>query len=315
MIVGTIVGGAVLVVLLFAGPAAPERRSLEDLLQALEAGSGEKSMGLLLTREKELWQAALELSVRLEGKVNEAQLTETTLQSVAARLGTMVKVELANIDRFARDHDARAVRSRRLEFLIQALGRTERPEAVAPLLLVLDRSREPYAIAAMHQLGRLHEVPQSRQGVKAIVRILSTAVQPETQLMACTVLSVLATRDDKEVIDALTEKRLTSEGEVAWSAALALARLGSSAGKSTLLDLLDRAFLESDERYHVADAEGRIRRYPLPPQRVEELLMVAIDAASGLDDPELWAIIAGLEADPSPAVRSRAKSARKAGTG
>lgn len=319
LIIGTIVGGAVLVVLLFGGPASPQRRGVDSLLQSLEASSGGKSMGLLLPREKELWQTAVELSMRLEKKNLEAQLTEAELKSVAARLSALVRADLANLDSLLTSGserlDQRAVRSRRLEFVIHALGRTERPEAVGPLLDVLRDGREPYVTVAMQELGELRALPETRQAIEPITEILTTTTGSETRLMACTVLSVLATSDDQGAIDALAATRLSSEGEVAWSAALALARLGSRAGKSTLLDLLDRSFLESDERYHVSDAAGNVRRYRLPPQRVDEFLLAAIGAASKLDDAELRAMIERLESDPSPAVRVRATDALRSGAG
>lgn len=309
MIIASIVGGAVVVVLLFGGPASPQRRSVESLLQALEADSGQRSMGLLLPREKEPWQAALELSVRLGDKEKEAELADGELRSIAVRLARLVKVDLADIDRHLAADPARSVRSRRLEFLIHALGRTERPEAIEPLLEVLGRRREPYATVAMQELGRLHGMPEARRAIEPIVSMIKTSTKPETQLMACTVLSVLAAPGDREVIDALAVTRLANDGEVAWSAALALARLGSDAGKSTLMDLLDRSFLESGERYRVADTAGKIRWYPLPPQRVDELLMATIDAAARLDDTEVWEMIVKLESDPSPVVRGRATAA------
>ncbi len=309
VIIGTIVGGAVVVVLLFGGPASPQGRSVESLLQALEASRGEKSMGLLLPREKEPWQAALELSVRLANKDQEAELADGELQSIAVRLAAMVEVALEGSDRFPAEDPGRRVRSHRLEFLIHALGRTERPEAIDPLLEVVRHGGEPYATVAMQELGQLHELPEVRQAIEPIIAVMRASARPETQLTACTVLSVLATPDDRQVIGALSALRLRSDGEVAWSAALALARLGSPAGKSTLLDLLDRSFLESGERYRVIDTDGSIRRYPLPPQRVDKLLMAAIDAASRLDDAEVWEMIGQLESDPSPAVRGLATAA------
>ncbi len=319
LIVGTIVGGAVLVVLLFASPASPEQHSVESLLQALESSSGQRSMGLLLPREKELWQMALELSLRLGKKERDAQLTDAQLKSIAVRLGTMIQEELAHRDRFTtvgmERANQQAVRSRRLEFVIQALGKTERPEAVAPLLSVLRSGHEPYSTVAMGQLGELHTLPDSRQAIRPIIAALNSSSRTETRLVACTVLSVLATPGDQQVIDALADVRLSSEGEVAWSAALALARLGSGAGKSTLLDLLDRSFLESDERHRVTDLTGVVRRYPLPPNRVDELLIAAMDAASHLDDAEVWEMIVRLESDPSPAVRGRAATLVKARVG
>lgn len=310
VIIGTIVGGAILVVLLFGGPASPDHRTIDDLLQALESGSGEKSLGVLLPREKELWQTALELSVRMDGKDKEASLTEAELTSVAARLSAMVLTDLDNVDRMAtigaERTNQRKVRSRRLEFLIGALGRTERPEAVDVLIEVVRRQAEPYVQVAMQMLGNLHALEATREAVEPILALLKGTKVVETRLVACTALSVLAERGDRRVTDALASARLVDDGEVAWAAGLALARLGDSAGKSTLLDLLDRSFLASGERYRVTDESGTVRRYPLPPQRVDGLMLAAMDAARNLSDADLWETIQGLESDPSPAVRARA---------
>lgn len=319
LIIGMIVGGAVLVVLLFAGPASPEQRSVESLLRSLEAGSGERNMGMLLTKEKEHWQTALELSLRLEEQDADAGLTPAERQTVAVRLGTMVRTEIDKRIQRARagvpPPQQRADHSKHFEFMVRALGRTGRPEAVDSLLAVVQSGQEPYVTAALREFGELHSLPESRRAIGPIVRILETSDRAETQLVACTVLSVLGRPDDRNVIDALIATRLAGAGEVAWTAALALARLGSDAGKSTLYDLLDRSFLESGQRYRVVDSSGRVLRYALPPQRVDELLMAAMDAASNLDDTEVWKMISQLTTDPSPAVRGHAKTAIKARAG
>ena len=313
LIIGTIVGGAVLVVILFGGPASSEERSITQLLQALEATSGEKSLGVLLPREKELWQTALELSLRLKHKDKEPDLTEGELASAAHRLSALVRADLSNLDRLA-THGAqrtnqREIRSRRLEFVIRALGRTEHPDAVETLVEIVKSGWEPYVQVAMQELGGLGAIPGARESVGPIVEVLRESRVAETRLLACTVLSVLAREDDQQAIEVLNSTRLTGDAEVAWSAALALARLGSDAGKSTLLDLLDRSFLESGERYHVSEQAGNVHRYPMPPQRVDGLLIAAIDAASKIENADLWEMIVRLESDRSPVVRSRASEA------
>lgn len=310
LIIASIVGGAVLVVLLFGGPATPQQRSVNDLLDALEASSGERSMGLLLTREKALWQMALELSLRLEEKDQRARLTDAQLQTVARRLGGIVESELAAfgqvVDEGEQSATQRDLRGRRLEFAIHALGRTDRPEAVPPLLRVLESGRERFASVAMREFGELHELPDARRSIGPILSLVSTSKRPETLLIGTTVLSVLGEPRDQKVIEALARVRLEHPGEVAWSASLALARLGSAAGKSTLLDLLDRSFLESGDRYIATGPPGSGKRYPLPPGRVEGLLLAAMDAGAHLDDPEIWQMIERLQTDASPAVRGRA---------
>ncbi len=313
LIIGTIVGGAVLVVLLFGAPAAPQARSVDSLLQALEASGGERSMGILLPREKELWQTALELSVRLEKKQQDAELSQADLASIARRIAGMVRTDLANLGTIPTVGVERAnqqeVRSTRLQFLIRALGRTEQAEAVDPLIEIVRSGEEPFAQVAMQMLGDMHSIPEVQKGVEPIVGLLQRGAKPETRLVACTVLSLLAPHGDSAAIEALRSARLGTEGEVVWSASLALARLGSNAGKSTLLDLLDRKFLSRADLYQVTDKAGVTHRYPFPPQRVEEVMLAAIDASARLNDADLWDSIGRLQSDPSPTVRSRAIAA------
>lgn len=308
LIIGGIVGGAVLVVLLFGGPAASPERSVAELLQVLEANSGKKSLGVLLPREKELWQTALDLSVTLKHK--STRLSEEDLEVIAERLGNMVRVDMVNLDRIPTVDEERAnqrrVRSKRLEFLIHALGRTERPRVIDDLVEIVRIGHEPYARVAMQELGNLRALPEARRAIAPMVALLTASTTPETRLVACTALSVLASPDDQAVIDALAATRLVEDGEVAWSAALALARLGSSAGASTLVDLLDRRFLGAPDRLQIIDENGRVHRYRLEPDRVDEILLAAIDSASNLLDAVLWEQINELKSDPSPPVRMRA---------
>jgi hypothetical protein len=283
-------------------------------LQALESSSGEKSAGVLLPREKELWQMALELSERLRNK--ERELTPEQVESLSARLAEMAKVEADYLDRvsaFGGDAiEQRALRSKRYEFLLRAVARTGTDAAVATLVDVVTRGQEPFAAVAMQELANLHEHPAARQAVAPIVATLRSSTQPETLLVATTALSVIAEKGDEAAIAALASTRLSAEGEVAWSAALALARLGSGAGKTTLYDLLDRSFWQNGERYEITNEKGEVLRYPMPPDRVDAWLIASIQAASRLDDPELWEMIAALEADASPAVRGAAMEAAKA---
>jgi len=312
VIIGGIVGGAVVVVLLFAGPAAPEPRTIEELLSALEMTSGDRSMGVLLPRDKELWQAAQELSLRLNEKDEEPTLSDEELQNAAVRLSSLIKADLNSGPRSATAPDFSQPRggSARLQYMMRALARTERPEAVETLLDVLGRGNEFYAMLAIKELAELHELAEAREAVNPIIDVLRSASEDRTKLVASTALSVLARPGDQGVIDALGRARLSSEGEVAWSAALAMARLGDPGGKSTLMDLLDRTFLSSDNVYEVEDEKGAVRRYRMPAQRVDEVMLAAIDAAANLDEPDVWDMIGAIaESDPSPGVRGRAQAA------
>lgn len=317
LIIGTIVGGAVVVVLLFGGPAGPQVRSIESLLQSLESSSGEKSVGVLLPREKELWQTALELSERLRHK--DTELTKEEVETTTRRLVAMVELGLANLERVSAFGDDLArqkrLRSGRLEFLLHALGRTESNEAFDSLISVVRTGRGPYAAVAMQELANLHHLPGSKRAVKPILAMLTSQNQADTLIVAATALSVLGSGDDPRVIDALASTTLSHDGEVAWSAALALARLGSDRAKSTLLDLLDRRFWETGERYRVMAPDGTVRLYPMPPARIDQLLVAAIEAVSNLGNAELWEVVEGLQTDASPAVRGAVAKAMGARTG
>jgi len=307
LIISIMVGGAVTVVFLFGGPAAPQHRSADELLSALEATSGAKSIGILLPREKELWQTALELTQRLEHK--EAEFSDEELDTIAARLGALALADLAHrntISSFGKERDQQAqVRTTRLEFVLRALGRTGRQAAIEPLLEVVQSGWQPFSRVAVAAIGDLESLPETAACVDPVLAAMERADSPEALLTCATVLSVIARRGDETVIKQLDHVRLTHDGEVEWAAALALARLGSGAGKSTLMDMLDRHFWESGKRYQKRDASGTIHRYPMPPQRVDELLIASAVAVSNTDDADLWESIQKLKSDRSSVVRGR----------
>ncbi|MGB0714960.1 MAG: HEAT repeat domain-containing protein [Phycisphaerae bacterium] len=308
MIVSFIVGGAILVVFLFGGPVLSKERTVDDLLAALEGTSGEKSAGILPPREKQLWQTALELSKRLQNR--ESEFTESELLTITERLSVIIRADLEHRDTFPTFGDERAkqqqVRISRLQFAIRALGKTGREEAIDPLLSVVETGLNPFVQVAIQELGNLYELPAAARSVGPIKLVMASSSNAEVLLSATTALSILGDGADRDLIEALDRVCVSQEGEVSWSAALALARLGSAVGKSTMYDLLDREFWESGERYTVIDESGAERRYRMPPHRVESLMVAAIDAASQTSDTDLWELIEGLKSDPSPIVRGRA---------
>lgn len=314
IIISTIVGAAVLVVVLFGAPSMPERQSVDMLLQKLESSSGERSLGILLPREKELWQTALELCERLTKSGSEFAPDE--LNAVTERLVALVRSDLETVERLptvgAERENQRDLRSHRLEFVLRALGRTRHPVAVQAMLDVVAKGTEQFAAVAARELGDLHDFPGVSEAVGPVTDLLNRAARSETKLVACTVLSVLAKPGDQKVLDALSSVRSSATSEVSWSAALALARLGSSVAKSTMLDLLDRSFWEKGDRYETVDAQGLVRRYPMPPGMVDAWLQAAIDAGAKMNDPEVNEAIRALSSDRSLPVRSRATEILKA---
>ncbi len=317
LIVAFIVGGAISVVLLFGATSAPPTRTIDQLLTSLEASSGQRQMGMLLTPEKELWQTGLELSTRLQNQ----QFSEQELDSLATRLSAIVTKDLAALNT-AQEEQSKGIPGltgpNRLVFLISALGQTKQPKAIDPLIqavetgrLIVKEGREPLAEAAIRQLAEFGELPECRKAIDTLVTTLEKPVSTETRLTAATALSVIAEPDDQHVIDALEDVLHSEEGELVWTAALSLARLESSAGKSMLLDLLDRTFWSTGDRYRVTDKSGTVHRYAMPPARIDAYLGGAIDAASNLADADIWEAIEQLKSDRSLPVRSRATEAIK----
>ncbi|MFQ6674313.1 MAG: HEAT repeat domain-containing protein, partial [Fidelibacterota bacterium] len=86
------------------------------------------------------------------------------------------------------------------------------------------------------------------------------------------------------------------EPNVRWNAAVALARLGDSSGRRILLNLLDRKYLDQFEQ-----VDGYERT---------QAMLVAIDAASFLNDSSLYAAIKKLsEEDVDMKIRTAAMKA------
>ncbi len=317
LIISIIVGGAVCVVLLFGAPTAPKAHSLDDLLQALEVSGGQRNAGMLLPREKEHWQAGLELSERLK----KGEFSDEQLETAADRLIHMLEQEMSaspskQLSSKTSRTNASSAGALHVQFLIRALGRTNRPQVIPVLTSILhnpwhtylDKDRKGFLVYAIQELANLHTIEGADSAVNQMLALLKEMDDTTIRLAACTALSVLADRDNHAVIDALSSVRLSSDGEVSWSASLALARLGSNAGKSTLLDLLDRTFWETGERYHTTDDNGVTRSYAMPAVLIQQWLMAAIDASANLDDADLWEMINRLKSDASPAVQQRAKT-------
>jgi|GEM_PF-2152562 len=307
LIIGVIVGGAVIVVFMFGAPTAQRDRTVDQLLTALEGGTGGKSLGMLLPRDKQHWQTGLELTMRLDKK---DEFSDAQLAEVARRLGAVVQRELkrpaphTSADGSA-SPDQEAYRQR-MDFLIRALGKTGRPEAMDALLAVVSRGDEPLAAMAIAALGDSADVEGHERAIPLVISRMATARSAEFMIVACTALSVLADPADPTVVDALVSALRSREGEVGWSAALALARLGNDAGKRTLMDLLDRSFWESGKRYQVTNEAGVRMGYRMPKDRVDRYLIAAMEASSKLSDPEVWQMIETLQRDPHPSVRAKA---------
>jgi len=295
VIVATIVGAAMIVVVLFGAISNESQLSIDQLLAKIEASSGNRSAGgmVLLPREKELWQAALELSLRLQKK--EAELTPKEVAHAADRLEKLLssadgtKLSTARLSEGGR---------RRLHLLLRALAATEEPSAIPVILGYVDDETAATRCEALMALGTLAQT----EGIQSTVPRVVEAVNDEDDLVctvACVLLASLADSENAEALEALTAATHSDQREVSWNAALTLARLGSNSGRLVLLDLLSRDYWQKSVEVEAGRNDGTVARYPMGPNVIERHLIAAIDAASNLDDAEIWERIRTLTEDSS----------------
>jgi hypothetical protein len=311
VIVGVIVGCSVLVVLLFGGISEPPQRDIKSLLTTLEQNTGERSMGVLFTQEKELWQVAQELALRLNARKTE--LTAQDLNEVVERLSNLVRQDAERVSQVPPSDDVarhQSVRRERLHFVMHALARTG-DSRVVPVLAERLGDRSPTtrreAIRALASLEDLPEVAELASDVAALLQDSDETVR----MVAAAGLSSIGGGEDKGILKMLVRSLVDESVEVQWNAALTLARLGSDRGRMALMDLLDRSFLEKDGLMQVKKEDGTIHRSTLPPDRVAALLEAAMDAAANLDDEGLWSQIELLSEDDHPSVSGRAQELLK----
>jgi HEAT repeat protein len=117
--------------------------------------------------------------------------------------------------------------------------------------------------------------------------------------MAAYALGALAAPGVREALAGALEDRAP---DVAWNAALSLARLGDPAGLPLLDRLLERPYLDA-----VRSPDPLGHPTPLPEDRKEEIMIAALRAVAELGGEERRpAIEAIAAADPSLAVRQAA---------
>lgn len=296
MIVCAIVGCAVLVVLSFGSITTERERPLNELVSALEAGSGEKTIGVLLPGEKELWQMAQELGARLTNK--DRELTAEELESLVDRLSAAL----------ARDSEASATLTemgrKKMHFVMRAIAATELPAAVGPLRAMLSDGDPSTRREALSSLSAMREVSGIDAALPGMIKSLEDS-DSVVRTVACVSISTIASPGDADVVEALRRAYFDDNREVKWNAALGLARLGSPAGKSLLLDMLNRDYWEGEVPVRKETPQGT-REYKMPPGKVVHHLLAAIDGASRLDDAEIREGIKELLRDSAVQVRNAA---------
>jgi HEAT repeat protein len=261
-----IVGVCVAVFVVF-GLIAGESKGARDFLTEVRTGGANRR-----------WQAAFELSKVLQAGKD------------PALADPRFRAELQKLFQEVKDDDPRVRR-----YLALALGRLGDPAAVPVLLEALhdegteahpvDPETRVYALWALGAIGDPAALPELRARAK-----------DEDAGLRKTAIHALGGIPGAEARAALLAGLEDGVEDVRWNAALALARRGEAAAVPVLLQMTDRAHLET-----VAGLTGEQR---------EQALREAVAAAAGLPSPELRAALGRLrENDPSLKIREAARRA------
>lgn len=229
---------AVFCVLLFTGIhlLTREKRTVYDYLEDVKTGG--------LTKR---WQGAFELSKILS---NPALLPEDNRFSN----------ELISAFEHA-EHDDDRVR----QYLALAMGRTQRPEFLEPLLKGLAKEKEGNLPAVIYALGML----QQKEAANAI-HPYTDHPDARVRSIAVTALGQIGNLRSKPV---LFKGLSDPEPNVQWGAALSLARMGDPSGRHIIFNLLDREYLA---------------QFPeVDPHEENQLILMAIETSKFVDGPDL----------------------------
>ncbi len=178
-------------------------------------------------------------------------------------------------------HDDDRVR----QYLALAMGRSGKDKFVDVLLSALQKEKEENLYALIYALGIL-------KSPKAVAGISGYLEHPNPQVRLVVAMA-LGNIEDPAAVPLLKKTLNDSEPNVQWDTAISLAKLGDDSGRAILLNLLNRNYLA---KFPEVDLEEQTH-----------VLLVTIEAAGRLDDPNLNQAIATLaQSDQNMNVRKLA---------
>lgn len=300
LIVAAVITCALLVTLTFGWIATGQEESIESLITRISGGTGDKVIGVVLPpKEKELWQAALELARRLQRP--EKEIPPEKLSAIALQLQTAIE----GVIRMPRPY-SKATKDR-MNFMAIALGRLGQPSAVEQFESMLVNDEPAVRKAGVSGMAELGPIPKMRSRALTLVPLLSDDPVREIRLMAAAALGQIAARGNKAVIDALRKQR-ADEDEVRWNVALALVRLGDESGKLDLLDMLSRDYWQNRK---IQDDPESERTRPITEAEIGRNIRSALSALDRVHDSEIRSAIRLLAEDRNPLVRGDARNVLK----
>lgn len=234
-----------------------ESETPESLITAIKTGSPTKR-----------WQKAFELSNELNqgrGLIREAGVMKEVIHILGERS----------------EYDAKT-----RSYMALALAKFEGPEVTEALRAALTQEKETEVIInILWALG----VKRDTAAIDLILPFLGR----EEEALKKTAVYVLGAMGDIKTTSALEPLLEDPSQDVRWNAALALARLGNSAGYETLVKMTDRETLKATAG--------------LSEEQTEEIIVNAVKGLGILARPESGELLLELaEADPSLKVRQAA---------
>ena len=177
------------------------------------------------------------------------------------------------------------------KFLVLALGRVGHPSSVPVLTEHLDDPDGHVRLNALFSLGNIG-VPAAAEAAPAVAELL---VDDDVGVRAYAAY-ILGSLENPEVRDRLAVALNDPATEVRWNSAVALARLGDSAGLEELMKMVDRQYVDGVEA--------------LNPQQKQAAMVAAIQALGFLRASNAQSKLGELrDNDPDVRVQEAARAA------
>lgn len=295
--------GVAMVVILFGASPIDKPQSVDALLAQIEADSGERSAAglMLMPRSKQAWQAAQELALRFE----KGDVTEKERNDALARIGAMVR---SFDDAAPMEGDDRGVEAglAMRQFLVIALARLHSPDAIEPIVRLLDEKDPSIRRIAVQALAEMKDVDGIQDQLPRMYPLLDGAQPTEVRMVAALAVSSVADHGDATAIEKIS--RMSDDDlEVRMSKATALANLGSTRGKLTLLNMLSREFWTG---LKIDDGSGASAKRSLTEPEIASRIIAVAPVAARLGDDDVNKLLNQIaEKDPSVQVREGVRAA------
>jgi len=291
----------ILIVTMF-GVLAPKAADVEDLIAKISQQGGVGKIGPFSDpRNSERYRAAATLSQMLRehreaetSKPGSGELTAEQLGLIHSEMVTLLSREGQQIDALLH---AMAV------LIVGQTGQDDGLEVVVTAMGHPDAVVRQFSIKAMLAWPDREQASAQRDRVRPLLTDSDMAVRVE----AAMTLGALASEADAEIVQALRDAMLTTDGQsrdLRWNAAVALARFGDEQGSIFVAEvLLNREALAKLP----AEETGAGATRDMPEQAQDQVIWLTLHAVDDMTHPAVWDKIEWLsEHDKNAAIKQKA---------